>query len=333
MADESQSATHGGWQRWFVGVLLAAALVGAVLRWGEVKQFVLLLRQARPSWLMAAIVLQISTYASVSAGWAAVLARSGTPCSMTRLMRIAIIKLFADQAMPSAGMGGNVLLIQQLRGLGIPKGAAVAALLLSMIGYYAAYALFALVMLVLLWLHHKATPLMAGLVTLFLCIAVAIPALALWLRRRGSAPLPPRVERIGVVRSLLHTMSAAPADLVKDRALLVRVTAFNALIFLADAGTLFCCLHAVGQDSGFDTAFIAHIMASIIVTLGPVPLGLGSFEATATGTLRLLGVPFEAAFAGTMLFRLLTLWLPLVPGSIMIRRMAMPARRSRLRRD
>jgi uncharacterized membrane protein YbhN (UPF0104 family) len=70
------------------------------------------------------------------------------------------------------------------------------------------------------------------------------------------------------------------------------------------------------------------MMASIVVTIGPIPLGLGSFEATSTATLRLLGVPFEAAFAATMLLRLLTLWLPLAPGMILMRGMlkARPAR-------
>ncbi len=60
-------------------------------------------------------------------------------------------------------------------------------------------------------------------------------------------------------------------------------------------------------------------MASIVATLGPIPLGLGSFEATAVVTLRLLGTPVEAAFAGTMLLRLLTLWLPLILGMLIMR--------------
>ncbi len=72
----------------------------------------------------------------------------------------------------------------------------------------------------------------------------------------------------------------------------------NALIFSGDAGTLFACLRALGTDASFETSFIALIMASIVVTLGPIPLGLGSFEATSTATLRLLGISFEAAFAG-----------------------------------
>jgi uncharacterized membrane protein YbhN (UPF0104 family) len=38
--------------------------------------------------------------------------------------------------------------------------------------------------------------------------------------------------------------------------------------------------------------------------------------------LHLLGVELEAAFAATMLLRLFTLWLPLVPGIVMIRGVA-----------
>jgi uncharacterized membrane protein YbhN (UPF0104 family) len=192
MAGESDRKRRrsGRWRSWFFGLILIAALIGAVLHWGEIRQFALLIKRARPAWLALAVALQLSTYASVAAGWAAVLRRAGTPMPLPKLIRIAVTKLFADQALPSAGMGGNVLLVDQLRKLGVSRGTAVAALLMSMIGYYAAYAPFAVVMLLLLWLHDKATPLMAGLVTLFLAVAIAIPALALWLRHRGSRPLP-----------------------------------------------------------------------------------------------------------------------------------------------
>jgi len=67
-------------------------------------------------------------------------------------MRIAVTKLFADQAVPSAGIGGNALLIGPLSALGVPRGTAVATLLVSRIGFYAAYALLAIVMLIMLWL-------------------------------------------------------------------------------------------------------------------------------------------------------------------------------------
>ena len=67
-------------------------------------------------------------------------------------------------------------------------------------------------------------------------------------------------------------------------------------------------------------AFSAFILASIVVTLGPIPMGLGSFEAVSIGMLRAGGVPFEAALSATLLFRGYTLWLPLLPGMIATRR-------------
>lgn len=311
--------SSGGWRRWFFGIIVIAGLAGVVAHRGEVQAFGGLLRHAQPGWLGLATTLQLSTYVSLAAGWAQVLEAAGMPRRLPRLMRIAISKLFADQALPSAGMGGNVLLVDQLRTIGIDRGTAVAALLISMIGFYAAYAVFAVVMLVLLWIDQRATALMAGLVTVFLGVAVTIPGLALWLRSRGRKRQPAIVERLGFVRKLLETVAQAPGELLHNRKLLLRVTCLNALIFLADAGTLWACMRSLGAPAAFSTCFIAVIMASIVVTLGPIPLGLGTFEAASIATLRLLGVPFETAFAGTMLLRVLTLWLPLVPGMVLMR--------------
>jgi uncharacterized protein (TIRG00374 family) len=79
------------------------------------------------------------------------------------------------------------------------------------------------------------------------------------------------------------------------------------------------CLFALGLHVPFSVAFSAFIMASIVVTLGPIPMGLGSFEAVSVAMMRLFGVPFEAAVSATLLFRGFTLWLPLIPGGILLR--------------
>lgn len=44
-------------------------------------------------------------------------------------------------------VGGNVLLVDRLTAVGVPRGAAVAALFVAMVGFYAAYALLALAIL------------------------------------------------------------------------------------------------------------------------------------------------------------------------------------------
>lgn len=310
-----------GWRGWFTGLIIAAALAGAVLHWGEFANFMVLIRRAQPGWLIIAVLLQLSTYASVALGWRLVIIRlEGKRFGMMPLVRIALSKLFADQALPTAGMGGNVLLVDQLTAMGASRGTAVAALLISMLGFYASYMLFALATLFLLWLHGRATPLMVGLVTSFILVAIAIPSLALWLRARGSKPLPPTIEDIRPIRSLLQTVGQAPANLLRDHALLLRLTACNAAVFAADSATLYACLRSLSIDPALTTPLIAFILASIAATLGPIPLGLGSFELVATSTLHMLGISFEGAIAATLMLRVMTLWLPLIPGMVMLRK-------------
>jgi len=304
---------------WLFGVLGVGAIIFAVLHFGDLQSFGNMLRRAEPMWLIAAAGLQTVTYTSVSLGWKLVLDKAGSPLALTKLIPVALSKLFADAMIPAAGMGGNMLLVDRLVKLGVPRGAAVAALLISMIGYYAAFALFALTMLVLLWLHGKATPLLAGVVTSFLLVALAIPSLALWLRRRGSHPLSPFLEHLPVVRSLLHVVGEAPSHLLADKRLILGVAACNGAIFLVDAATLQTCLFALGHPTPYSTAFIAMMGASILAALAPIPMGLGSFEAGSTAMLGLLSVPVPAALAGTLLLRGFTLWLPLLPGLFLMR--------------
>ncbi|MCX4148773.1 MULTISPECIES: lysylphosphatidylglycerol synthase domain-containing protein [Paraburkholderia] len=67
-------------------------------------------------------------------------------------------------------------------------------------------------------------------------------------------------------------------------------------------------------------AFVSVAIASIVATIGPIPVGLGTFEAASVAMLSLLGVSVEAARAGTLLLRGLTFWLPMLPGIWLARR-------------
>jgi uncharacterized membrane protein YbhN (UPF0104 family) len=300
-------------------VIGIASIVLLVRHFGDFRKFVALAQRAQPRWMLLAVLVQAGTYTAVAMGWRAVLRLSRAPQPLRKLLPVAISKLFADQALPGAGLGGHVLLIDRLTALGTPRGTAVAALLVSMIGYYASYAALALLMLLVLWLHKAATPLLTGVITTFMLVALALPALALWLRHRGSRPLPPQVERLGPIQEVVRIIGEAPAELIRDRRLLAIVTLFNGLVFLADAATLAICLAALGFPMIPTTAFLALMAGSIAATLAPVPLGLGTFEASSTAMLVALDVPFEGAVTATLLLRGLTLWLPLVPSLIMMR--------------
>jgi uncharacterized protein (TIRG00374 family) len=112
----------------------------------------------------------------------------------------------------------------------------------------------------------------------------------------------------------------APRTLVRDPRLIANLSLLNFAVFVADAGTLFMCLFALGVSAPFDAAFVAFTMASVVAILAAVPLGLGTFEATSIGMLGLMGVRFEAALSATLLFRGFALWLPLGLGMVLTRR-------------
>lgn len=293
-------------------------LVGAVYHWGEVERFLALVQRAEPLWLLVTLLLQFATYFFVASGWQQILQEADADKPLAPLMRIAVSKLFADQAMPSGGIGGNILLVDQLIALGIAHGTASATLLLSIIGYYAAFAACAAAAFFILWLHHEASVPLASTLSLFLLVAFGIPALALWLGRGGGSRVSRKARTIGWLARMFDVIAATPHELLRNRGLIARVALCNFGVFLADSTSLWVCLKAIGYDAPLVSAFIALVMAGVVTTLGPIPMGLGSFEATSTGVLHLLGVPIEAALTATLILRFFILWLPLLPGFVLV---------------
>jgi len=106
---------------------------------------------------------------------------------------------------------------------------------------------------------------------------------------------------------LLKAISEAPTDLLRDPVLLAETVILEFEVFALDALTLWLVFRALGDTPAIWVAFVSFIMASMVATLGPIPLGLGTFEAACVGMLSLLGVAIETALAATLLLRGLTL--------------------------
>jgi hypothetical protein len=79
-------------------------------------------------------------------------------------------------------------------------------------------------------------------------------------------------------------------------------------------------LQVVGISVSFGVAFPSFVLASMVATIGPIPLGLGTFEVTCVSTLGALGVGIEAALTATLLLRGFTMWMPILPGMWLARK-------------
>ncbi|HEY6400541.1 MAG TPA: lysylphosphatidylglycerol synthase transmembrane domain-containing protein [Blastocatellia bacterium] len=305
---------------WLIGALILSGVILVIVSRGEIEDFAQLLHRAAPVWLLVGALFQAATYFSAAAVWYLTLRKAGARYSMRTLVPLGVAKLFSEQALPSGGISGTAFFIAALTRRGIPSEISLAALLVSLISYYAAYLLAAALSLTLLRFYHAVSAWIVAVTILFCLVAVAIPVGTLWLHSRSQRPLPAWLTRIPGVNRLLDLLGDAPGYLLRDGTLIFKTTLFQASIFLLDGATLWAMLQAVGQNVSFLAAFPSFIIASMVATFGLVPLGLGTFEAACVALLRKLGVPLEAALTATLLLRGFTLWLPMLPGMLLARR-------------
>ena len=113
--DAKQVSNWRKWRPWVLVLLIIGGLVVATLHFGDIKKFAELLTKAQPLWLAGALLLQVMTYISLSAQWWLVLRQAGSGRPVLNLLPLTITKLFADQVVPTAGVSGNVLLIDRLK--------------------------------------------------------------------------------------------------------------------------------------------------------------------------------------------------------------------------
>jgi uncharacterized protein (TIRG00374 family) len=306
--------------RWAIGTLLLVALLVIALRHVEWERFAGIARKAAPAWLLAAALFQLATYVFAAGVLHRGIAASGIHRSIRGLIPLGVAKLFVDQVVPTAGLGGTLLVVRALERRGVSRGVATAAMVVNLLAFYAAYALAVGATLLALWLHRSLHPAVLVLVTVFAVYATAVPVLILWIVYGGPRARPGWLSRVPGLSAALHAIEEAPASTLRHPALFLESTALQLLIVLADAATLDVLLRALGQSVDFGVVFASFVLASIAATVSLLPGGIGSFEAGSVASLHSLGVPIEHCLAATLLLRAFTAWLPLIPGMWFARR-------------
>jgi uncharacterized protein (TIRG00374 family) len=308
------------WVGWVSGILLLVVVGLVVARRGEELRFAELLEQVRYGWFFLAVGLQVGTYACAAGAWHRVLARQHIHTSFWRLLPLGLAKLFMDQAVPSAGLSGTLLVVRALTRRGVPGGASSLAVVVGLLGFNLAYGLALVTALALLALSGDLSHRMLSLAIIASLLLGAAVVLLFWLVRGRRGPVRGLLMRVPGFKGLLEELSAAPKEALHDRGLLLETTALQFGIFVLDAATLGVCLAALGAAASPAGLFVALVLASLVATITIVPSGLGTFDATMLAMLHLVGVPKTQAVGAVLLFRGFTLMLPLLPGVWLARR-------------
>ncbi|MFF4021063.1 lysylphosphatidylglycerol synthase domain-containing protein [Streptomyces sp. NPDC001843] len=131
----------------------------------------------------------------------------------------------------------------------------------------------------------------------------------------------------GRLRRMVGRAFADVRDVHRCRARACALWGGSVAFALLHAGVVVAVVHAIGIGLPASRVVMAYLVASGAAALLPTPGGLGSLDAALALALTAAGAPGPEAVSTVLGYRLLTGWLPMAPGLLVL---ALLARRSAL---
>ncbi|HWM36802.1 MAG TPA: flippase-like domain-containing protein [Streptomyces sp.] len=266
-------------------------------------QFGQVVGEANWAWVGGAALFSACTY------FAAAMALLGFVPEKVPFLRTVVAQVagsFVKLVAPAA-VGGVALNARFLQRAGVRPGHAVASVGASQLFGLGSHITLLLFFGYLTGTEHTPTlspsrTVIAGLLTaaVLVLIVTAIPAL----RRFVSTRL----------RSLFAGVVPRMLDVVQRPRKLVTGIGGMLLMTLLFVMCLDACVRAFGYDASYASIAVVFLAGNALGSAAPTPGGLGAVEAALIAGLITFGVPKEIATPAVLLFRLLTLWLPVGPG-------------------
>ncbi|WTR19035.1 lysylphosphatidylglycerol synthase domain-containing protein [Streptomyces sp. NBC_00138] len=254
-------------------------------------------------WALVAVIGSAASY------FAAAGALSGfvpERLSLVRTVQAQVAGSFVKLVAPAA-VGGVALNTRYLQKAGVRPGLAVASVGASQLVGLGSHIV--LLMTFGFITGTEKTPslspsrtVMAGLLTagVLVLVVTAVPALRKFVSTRVRALF------AGVVPRMLDVLQR-PAKLLTGigGTLMVTVT----FVVCLDG-----CVRAFGGHLSYAAIAVVFLAGNALGSAAPTPGGVGAVELALTGGLIAAGLPKEIATPAVLFFRLLTFWLPVLPG-------------------
>jgi Mg2+-importing ATPase len=302
------------WMSWFLGVAFIAGAIAIATHYSDVLMLFQLMRKANPRWLAAALIAQAGTYFTQAEIWRTVGRKTGSLLPMSLLYKLALSKLFVDQALPSAGVSGTVVVAKSLSSRGLSNGAVVAAVVINTTSFFSAYVVALAAALAIVIASGRASSLIVSVSLTFMLLGAGLTAGMLALTPERLARIPKRIQRFQFVQNALKDSRDADSQLVRDTWLQIAAAFYQLLTFLLDAVTLWMLMHSLGGQPSFQGVFASFMIANLFRTISFIPGGLGTFEAAVVYMLKTDGIGYSTGLAAALLFRGITFFLPMAPG-------------------
>lgn len=301
------------WISWLLGASLLVTVVLAALHFSEGREFASMLEEAKPWWLALAFLLQTATYSAQGEVFRGAPCSAGFPLPRRWLYQRSFGKLFLDQALPSGGISSTALVATALEQRGVSRRAAVSGAIINIASYYAAYVVALAVALIFAGFLGGTAALILLLSILFLAFSMGLTTAILILSGRRSVAIR-KLSRFPLLKGIMNFLEGADSKMIRDPRLLTEAILWQLAIILLDAATMWVLIRSLGAFAPANAVFASFMVSSLFRTMGILPGGLGTYEATSVLTLQMIGVSIPVALSATLLFRGLTFWLPMLPG-------------------
>ena len=291
-------------------VLLIALSLGVaelLFRADRSRSALRLVRTASPGWLALCVAATIATYAMAALGMIGA-TRARLRTGPTFIVQIA--SAFTNRLAPS-GIGGTALKMRFLERSGVARSDAISSITLDAAAGVIVHAVaFVAIMPFFGGIGRDLDPPEDAPILLGLTVALVLAGIAMW------AQIAPRRWK-DTLRNTRDTVVATASTPNRAAALF----GGSAGVTVAHVLALCCALRSVGAATSFLDVAIVYLGAAAIGSISPTPGGLGAFEAALVTGLTKVGTPAGAAAAAVVVYRLISFWLPVLPGAVALRQL------------
>lgn len=285
-------------------------------------------------WLALALGLQFATYYFSALNYKYILKMKGLDIPVRSLYPLAFTIQFLNQALPSAGLSGQVFFIDYLKKRGFNLAEGIGRAVLEMATLFSAFGILFVISSILifqggiLWEHPELVFFIYGFTAIaitFLSIFFLLQRnkkgkLLSWLVEKFHNKLHNANDNNGGVKghiSLIFEELASNlkvSTLRKSGPLFGMAILWQLMVFILDIITLYVLVLALGFHISFTTAFITFTLTQFLSMLSFVPGAMGVFEGGMSVLLIAFGLHKGLAITTTLIFRGLIFWLPMPIG-------------------
>jgi len=326
------------WRKLVYPILIAVLVFFLIRKWGELADLFSVLKTGSWILIICATLFQVLYYIFFSATYQSGMRAVGIPYRLREMTPVILSQQVVNVITGGAGMMGTALLIDDARRRGFTVLRATAGWLLALVlDYFGILIGLFLGFGYVFWKQNvSGYQILATAILLSLVILIAtLFLLAAFQPKILRATLRTIAWGLEHIRRLIHRSSRsihewieiiteefqkATAVIQKNPRELYRLVFYALFSHLVNLTCLQMLFFAFGQTVPLSTLIAGYAAGKLFLVISITPQGLGVVEGVMTLIFTKLGVPGAVAAVVVLAFRGMNLWLPVLVGGFMLRK-------------